>query len=129
MASAPSGTNGGRCESNIVSAVLLVFVVMPSTLGASRSSDLDHSSSDSLYHFGQRFQRPGPRVRRGSGVPGDQRLGGQRLPFPYAAVAHDVAALAAPLHPAALELLVVQLGVEPALAEQVLVRPGLHQVA
>src|SRR5439155_26259047 len=45
-------------------------------LGASRSSDLDHSSSDSLYHFGQRFQRPGPRVRRGSSVPEDQRLGG-----------------------------------------------------
>src|SRR5580693_3647277 len=86
MASAPSGTNGGRCEPNIVSAVLLVFVVMPSTLGASRSSDLDHSSSDSLYHFGQRFQRPGPRVRRGSGVPEDQRGGPVPAGLPPVAV-------------------------------------------
>src|SRR6185437_12323074 len=33
--------------------------------------------------------------------------GRQRFPLPHAAVGHDVAALAAPLHPAALELLVV----------------------
>jgi hypothetical protein len=37
MASTPSGTNGGCCESNIVSTVLLGFVtVMPTTLGADR---------------------------------------------------------------------------------------------
>src|SRR5512133_3507832 len=71
MASAPSGTNGGACESNIVSTVLLDFVtVMPTTLGAHRSNNVDHSSSDFLYHFGQRLQRPGPGVRRGSAAPG-----------------------------------------------------------
>ena len=76
MASTPSGTNGGCCESNIVSTVLLVFVtVMPTTLGADRSSNIDHLRSNFLYHFGQRLQRPGPGVRRGSGVPDDQRGG------------------------------------------------------
>src|SRR2546430_15077030 len=66
MASTPSGTNGGRCDSNIF---------MPATLSTDRSRNLDHSSSDFLYHFGQRFQRQGPPVRRGSGVPEDQRRG------------------------------------------------------
>jgi len=57
MASAPSGTNGGSCASNIVSTVLLVFVtVMPTTLGADRSNNVDHLGSDFLYHFGQRRQ-------------------------------------------------------------------------
>ena len=81
MASMPSGTNGGCCESNIVGTVLLVTVlvdfgtVMPTTLGADRSSNIDHLRSNFLYHFGQRRQRPGPGVRRGSGVPDDQRGG------------------------------------------------------
>jgi len=55
MASTPSGTNGGCCEPNIVSTVLLDFVtVMPTTLGADRSNNVDHLASDFLYHFGQR---------------------------------------------------------------------------
>src|SRR6185312_473562 len=70
------GNERGSCASNIVSTVLLVFVaVMPTTLGADRSSNVDHLGSGFLYHFGQRLQRPGPGVRRGSGVPDDQRGG------------------------------------------------------
>ena len=49
--------------------------------------------------------------------------------FAHAAVFHDVAAVAAPLHPAALELLVVQRRVQPAVPEQVPVRPRLDHLS
>src|SRR5947208_5944874 len=63
IASTPSGTNGGCCEPNIVSTVLLVFVTVMPTLGADRSNNVDHLASDFLYHFRQRLpqrslQRP-----------------------------------------------------------------------
>src|SRR5690349_22164956 len=52
--------------------------------------------------------------------------GRQCFALPHAAVFHDVAAVAAPLHLAALELLVIERRVQPALPEQVPVRPRLH---
>src|SRR5512133_4233485 len=55
-------------------------------------------------------------------------LGRQRLALPHAAVGHHVAVLAAPLHLAALELLVIERRVQPALPEQVPVRPRLHHL-
>src|SRR6266702_5138280 len=56
-------------------------------------------------------------------------LSGLRFPFPYGAVGHDVAAVAAPLDPAALELLGVERGVQPALAQQVPVGAGFHDAS